>query len=88
MAWFSSFRSVSSFPYSESIGFDYSISTGDLTLTPNLLTTALQQQLGAQLAQLIKAGVIPPTYMLGRVPRANAISCLTTPPLGVARKAR
>jgi hypothetical protein len=47
-----------------SLGFDYSISAGNLTITPNLLTTALQQQLGAQLAQLIKAGVIPPTYML------------------------
>ena len=47
-----------------SLGFDYSISAGDLTLTPNLLTTTLQQQLGAQLAELIKQGVIPPTYML------------------------
>ena len=47
-----------------SLGFDYSISAGDLTLTPNLLTPALQQQLGAQLAELIKQGVIPPTYML------------------------
>jgi hypothetical protein len=47
-----------------SLGFDYSISAGSLTLTPNLLTTALQQQLGAELAELIKEGVIPPTYML------------------------
>jgi hypothetical protein len=38
-----------------SLGFDYSISTGGLTLTPNLLTTALQQQLGAEL---------PPGYTL------------------------
>jgi len=37
------------------LGFDYSISGGDLTLTPNLLTTALQQLLGAQL---------PPGYTL------------------------
>jgi len=37
------------------LGFDYSISGGDLTLTPNLLTTALQQQLGAEL---------PPGYIL------------------------
>ncbi len=43
-------------------GFDYSVSTGHTTLTPDLLTTALQQQLGAQILQLIKAGVIPPTY--------------------------
>jgi hypothetical protein len=47
-----------------SLGFDYSISAGNGTLTPNLLTPALQQQLGAQLAELIKEGVIPPTYML------------------------
>jgi anti-anti-sigma regulatory factor len=33
-----------------SVGFDHSISAGHLTLTPNLLTSALQQQLGAQLA--------------------------------------
>jgi hypothetical protein len=31
-----------------SLGIDYSISSGDLTLTPNLLTTALQQQLAAE----------------------------------------
>ena len=47
-----------------SVGFDYSVSAGDLSLTPNLLPTALQQQLGAQLAQLVAAGVIPPSYNL------------------------
>jgi hypothetical protein len=47
-----------------SLGFDYSISTGDTTLTPNLLTTALQTQLGAQFAQLVAAHVIPPNYQL------------------------
>jgi len=47
-----------------SLGFDYSVSKGDLTLTPDLLTTALQQSLGAQLGQLVAAGVIPPTYKL------------------------
>src|ERR1019366_751758 len=35
-----------------SLGFDYSRSTGDLLLTPDLLPTATQQQLGAQLAQM------------------------------------
>jgi hypothetical protein len=50
--------------YWYSVGFDYSISAGNLTLTPNLLTTALQQQLGVELEELIKEGVIPPTYML------------------------
>jgi hypothetical protein len=47
-----------------SLGMDYSISKGTLTLTPNLLTTALQQELGAQLAALAAAGKIPPGYNL------------------------
>ena len=47
-----------------SLGFDYSVSKGNLLLTPNLLPTALQQQLGAQLGQLAAAGLIPPTYQL------------------------
>jgi hypothetical protein len=38
-----------------SLGFDYSITSGGLTLTPNLLTTSLQQQLAAEL---------PPGYNL------------------------
>ena len=38
-----------------SLGFDYSLSAGDLTLTPNLLTTALQQELRQ---------VLPPGYTL------------------------
>jgi hypothetical protein len=47
-----------------SLGFDYSVSEGNLTLTPNLLTTALQQQLGAELAALAAAGELPPGYTL------------------------
>src|SRR6202047_3237393 len=47
-----------------SLGFDYSISAGDLTLTPNLLTTALQQQLAAQLQQLATAGLLPAGFTL------------------------
>jgi hypothetical protein len=50
-----------------SLGFDYSISTGHTTLTPDLLTLSLQEQLRTQFAELIAAGVIPPTYTL-RVP--------------------
>ena len=42
-----------------SLGFDYSISGGDLTLTPNLLTTAWQQQLGGLLQQLGASGATP-----------------------------
>lgn len=45
-------------------GFDYSVATGHNTLTPNLLTPALQQQLAAELGYLIEQGVIPPTYKL------------------------
>jgi|SRR5215469_5730776 len=47
-----------------SVGFDYSFSSGDLTLTPNLLPTSLQQQLGAQLGHLAAAGMLPPGYQL------------------------
>jgi hypothetical protein len=46
------------------LGFDYSVSTGHFSLAPNLLTTSLQAQLGAQLAALVAAHVIPPTYTL------------------------
>jgi len=47
-----------------SLGFDYTWASGDLTLTPDLLTTSLQQQLGATLAQLAAAGLLPPGYNL------------------------
>jgi hypothetical protein len=47
-----------------SVGFDYTNARGDLTITPNLLPTALQQQLGAQLAQLAAAGRLPAGYKL------------------------
>ena len=47
-----------------SLGFDYSRSTGDLVLTPDLLPTALQQQLGAELGQMVAAHLIPASYAL------------------------
>jgi len=47
-----------------SFGFDYTNASGDLSLTPNLLTTTLQQQLGAQFAQMVAAGAIPAGYKL------------------------
>jgi hypothetical protein len=47
-----------------SLGFDYSHSDGDLTLTPNLLPTALQQQLTGELALMAAAGLVPPGYAL------------------------
>lgn len=45
-------------------GFDYGIATGHTDLTPNVLTSALQTQLGTQFAGLVAAGVIPPNYAL------------------------
>jgi hypothetical protein len=47
-----------------SVGFDYSYTKGDLTLTPDLLPDALRQQLAAQLSQLAALGVIPANYTL------------------------
>ena len=47
-----------------SLGFDYTIVTGDAMLTSSLLPTSLQQQLGAQLAQLAAAKLIPASYSL------------------------
>jgi hypothetical protein len=47
-----------------SLGFDYSISAGNLTLTPNLLTTTVQQELGGLFLQLAAAGQLPPGYSL------------------------
>ncbi|MGD0577400.1 MAG: outer membrane beta-barrel protein [Bryobacteraceae bacterium] len=47
-----------------SLGFDYCIGTGNTSINAALLTTNLQQQLGAEFAQLVALGVIPPTYVL------------------------
>ena len=47
-----------------SLGVDYSVTKGNLTLTPDLLTTSLQQQLGAELAGLAALGKIPAGYSL------------------------
>jgi hypothetical protein len=47
-----------------SLGFDYTVSTGHTSITPNLLPTALQQQLAATFTQLAAAGLVPPGYAL------------------------
>ena len=47
-----------------SAGFDYSVATGNNSLTTNLLLPSLQQQLGLELAGLEAKGVIPPNYKL------------------------
>ncbi len=46
------------------LGFDYSRASGDLTLTPDLLTPTLQQQLSGMLKQLEAMGLVPPGYKL------------------------
>jgi hypothetical protein len=53
-----------------SLGFDYSISKGDLSITPGLLPLALQQQLAGQLGALAAAGRLPPGYAL-QVPASS-----------------
>ena len=60
-------------------GFDYSITNGHNTLTPNLLPTALQQQLGAQIMQLIEEGVIPPTFQVA-VPVESTVQTFAAGP--------
>jgi len=47
-----------------SLGFDYSISEGTLTLKPAMLLPSLQQQLGAELGAMAAAGEIPAGYAL------------------------
>ena len=47
-----------------SLGFDYSYSRGDLSITPDLLLPSLQQSLGAALGQLAAAGLVPAGYTL------------------------
>jgi hypothetical protein len=62
-----------------SLGFDYSISGGDLTLTPNLLTPAWQQQLGGLLGQLAQAGQLPAGYTVA-VPSDSLTQTLAAGP--------
>jgi len=50
-----------------SLGFDYSRGTGDLSMTSNLLTTALQQQFNSA----ISSGVLPANYRLAVPMRAS-----------------
>jgi hypothetical protein len=62
-----------------SVGVDYSYSRGDLSITPDLLPTALQQQLGAQLAGLAALGLIPAGYQL-KVPASSVTHSLAAGP--------
>lgn len=47
-----------------SMGFDYSLTKGNLEITPELLPTDLQTRLGAQLGALAAAGRLPAGYHL------------------------
>ena len=47
-----------------SFGFDYTKSAGDMSLTPNLLPTTLQQPLNAVIGQFKAAGLLPANYTL------------------------
>ena len=46
------------------VGFDYSEGSGHNSLTPHVLKPSLQQQLGAEIGALIRAGLLPPNYQL------------------------
>lgn len=46
------------------VGFDYSEAGGNNSLTPKVLKSSLQQQLGGELALLVQEGVIPANYQL------------------------
>ncbi|HEY6445448.1 MAG TPA: hypothetical protein VIY53_03240 [Acidobacteriaceae bacterium] len=49
---------------SVAIGFDYSEGSGNNSLTPRVLTPALQQELAAEIAGLKAEGAIPASYQL------------------------
>jgi hypothetical protein len=46
------------------MGFDYSIATGNLTLTPDMVTDTVHSQLTGMLTQLALAGKLPASYQL------------------------
>jgi len=55
-------------------GFDYSVQGGDTSLTTNLATPQLQQQLAALAAQFAEAGLLPPGYTFNLPLHANTQS--------------
>jgi hypothetical protein len=54
------------------IGFDYSVANGHNSLTPNLLTTSLQQELDMEIEYLKSIGELPPNYQLAVSTDANS----------------
>src|ERR1700760_2741665 len=47
-----------------SVGFDFSVVQGNVTLVPALLDATLQNQIAGQLAALQAAGLVPPGYQV------------------------
>jgi hypothetical protein len=68
-----------------SLGFDYSVATGSLTLTPDLLPTALQQSLAGQLGQLAAHGLLPAGYHLAVKSDSNTQTFTMGPQLALRR---
>jgi hypothetical protein len=64
-----------------SLGFDFSRSTGDLVLTPDLLPTALQQTLAAELGQMAAAHLIPAGYALAVSTHSTSLTFAVGPQL-------
>jgi hypothetical protein len=62
-----------------SLGFDYSISSGNLTLNQGLLVPSLQQQLSMEIAGLEALGVLPAGYTLS-VPSGALTQTITGGP--------
>jgi hypothetical protein len=60
-------------------GFDYTVGTGNTSLTSNMLVPSLQQRLGAQLGQMAAAGLIPAGYRLS-VPTGTRTQSFTMGP--------
>jgi hypothetical protein len=61
------------------LGFDYAVVQGTLTLAPNLLKPALQNQITGQLAALEAAGLIPAGYQVA-VPTASTTQTFAAGP--------
>jgi hypothetical protein len=68
-----------------SLGFDYAIAQGDLTLTPDLLVPSVQQTLNAQLGQLAAIGRLPAGYKLSVVTGSRTQTFAAGPQLAFRR---
>ena len=53
------------------LGFDFSVFTGSNTITPGMLSTNVQQELGQAILAGMEAGLIPPGYRLTGVPSSS-----------------